>query len=85
VPHLTGWGFELDPDILMDVEPSGIHNVDLYVTPPPDTPLPPDGEPIVDIEAYAEGKLIGGFRKVFRPQISDIYLPIIMKNFSIES
>ncbi len=42
--------------------------VSLTVTPPRD--LPPDGQPIVDVEAFGEGELIGGFRKVFRPPVS---------------
>ena len=43
--------------------------VTLTVTPPAGQPLPPDGTVIVDVEAYADGMLIGGFRKVFRPPV----------------
>ena len=32
-------------------------------------PLPEDGTPIVDVEAFVEGQLIGGFRKIFRPPV----------------
>ena len=39
----------------------------LTVTPPAD--LPVDGDPIVDVEAFVEGQLIGGFRKIFRPPV----------------
>jgi hypothetical protein len=67
IPHLDGWGLELSPDVLPNVLPGVIKEVLLTVTPPEG--LPADGTPIVDIEAYAEGRLIGGFRKVFRPPV----------------
>ena len=69
VPHLDGWGFELYPDTLLDMAPGEIREVTLTVTPPQGKPLPPDGTVIVDVEAYAEGELIGGFRKTFRPPV----------------
>ncbi len=67
IPHLDGWGFELSPDVLPNMQRGEIREVSLTVTPPQE--LPPDNTPIVDIEAYAEGRLIGGFRKVFRPPV----------------
>jgi hypothetical protein len=42
--------------------------VTLTVVPPPDAPLG-TGEPIVDVEAFVEGELIGGFRKLDRPPV----------------
>ena len=69
VPHLPNWGLELYPDILLDMAPGEIREVTLTVTPPQGEPLPPDGTVIVDVEAYAEGVLIGGFRKTFRPPV----------------
>ena len=74
VPHLPGWGLELSQDILPDVQPGEIRQVNLRVTPPAEQPLPPDNTPIVDVEAYAGGELIGGFRKIFRPPVP-IHLP----------
>jgi hypothetical protein len=69
VPHLDGWGFDLYPDTLLYIEPGEIREVTLTVTPPQGEPLPPDGTVIVDVEAYVEGELIGGFRKIFRPPV----------------
>ena len=31
--------------------------------------MPEDGAPIVDVEAFVKGELIGGFRKIFRPPV----------------
>jgi len=67
IPHQAGWNFELTPDVLPGMDPGEVREVQLTVTPPAE--LPPDGAPIVDIEAYAEGRLIGGFRKIFRPVV----------------
>jgi len=67
VPHLPDWGIELSADVLSNVPAFGEEVITLTVTPPPD--LPPDGHPIVDVEAFAEGEFIGGFRKIFRPPV----------------
>ncbi len=67
IPHLPDWGLELSQDILPNMEAGEIREVTLTVTPPDD--LPHDGDPIVDVEAFVEGQLIGGFRKVFRPPV----------------
>ncbi|MBN1246555.1 MAG: hypothetical protein JXC32_02800, partial [Anaerolineae bacterium] len=67
VPHLPGWGLELVPDVLPDMEPGEVREVTLAVTPPED--LPEDGAPIVDVEAFVGDELIGGFRKIFRPPV----------------
>ena len=67
IPHLEGWRIALSQDVLPAMAPGEIREVTLTVTPPGS--LPPDGTPIVDIEAYAEGRLIGGFRKIFRPPV----------------
>ena len=69
VPHLDGWVIELDPDILPNLKPAEFKTVELVVIPPPGIPLPPDDTVIVDVEAYADGELIGGFRKIFRPPV----------------
>ncbi len=67
IPYLDGWGLSLTPDVLLNVLPGEIRPVVLKVTPP--EVLPPDGAPIVDVEAFANGELIGGFRKIFRPPV----------------
>ncbi|MBU1660733.1 MAG: hypothetical protein KKD28_04595 [Chloroflexi bacterium] len=67
IPHLPDWGLELSPDTLFNVQPGETKTFTLTVTPPAD--LPPDGEPIVDVEAYIGEYLLGGFRKIFRPPI----------------
>jgi hypothetical protein len=69
VPHLEGWVIELVPDTLPDLPPGETGQVELIVQPPPDLPLPPDDTVIVDVEAFADGELIGGFRKIHRPPI----------------
>jgi hypothetical protein len=67
IPHFPDWGLELSQDTLLNVPPHGRRVVTLTVTPPND--LPEDGDPIVDVEGYVEGELIGGFRKIFRPPV----------------
>jgi hypothetical protein len=67
IPHLPDWGLEIVPDVLPDMQPGEKRPVMLTVTPPAD--LPEDGQPIVDVEAYADGELLGGFRKIFRPPV----------------
>jgi hypothetical protein len=69
VPHLEGWGLELVPNVLENMEPGEERLVELIVTPPQGVPLPEDGQPIVDVEAFVAGKLIGGFRKIYRPPV----------------
>jgi hypothetical protein len=44
--------------------------VTLSVTPLAGAQLPPDGTLVVDVEAFADGRPIGGFRKIFRPPVS---------------
>jgi uncharacterized membrane protein len=69
IAHLDGWVLELSPDVLQAMAPGEIRDVSLTVTPPAGVPLPEDGTLIVDVEAYVEGQLIGGFRKLFRPPV----------------
>jgi hypothetical protein len=68
VPHLPDWQLELSQDVLLNMGAGEVRLVTLTVTPPAE--LPPDGEPIVDVEAYAEGQLIGGFRKIYRAPVA---------------
>jgi len=67
IPHLPEWGLELSQDVLPSMEPGTAQAITLTVTPPPD--LPPDEHPVVDVEAFIEGELIGGFRKIYRPPV----------------
>jgi hypothetical protein len=74
IPLLPDWGFELSQDVLPAMQPGEVREVILTVHPPSDLPLPPDNTPVVDVEAYANGMLIGGIRKVFRPPVP-IHIP----------
>jgi len=67
IPHLPDWAVSLSQDVLPDMAPGEVRAVTLTVT-PPDT-LPEDGQAVVDVEAYVAGRLIGGFRKIFRPDV----------------
>jgi hypothetical protein len=67
IPHLDGWQYELSEDVLTAVDLDSPQTVTLTVTPPEE--LPPDGTPVVDVEAFANGELIGGIRKIYRPPI----------------
>ena len=69
IPHLPDWTFDLSPSVLPNMQSCQVSLVTLTVTPPAGQPLPADNTQIVDIEAYADGQLIGGFRKIFRPPV----------------
>jgi hypothetical protein len=69
IPHLPGWQITLTPTSLLNVLPHTVRPVTLTVLPPADVPFPEDGTPIVDVEAHAQGYLIGGFRKIYRPPV----------------
>lgn len=69
IPHLPDWVVDLSQDTLINLGPGDVQTVTLSVTPPTEFDLPPDGHPIVDVEALVNGELIGGFRKIFRPPI----------------
>ena len=68
VLHKPGWQIGLSEDVLENVQPGTIVDVTLTVTPPLDAELG-SGEPIVDVEAFVEGILIGGFRKLDAPPV----------------
>jgi hypothetical protein len=67
ITHLSGWQIDLTPDVLPDMAPGESRPVTLTVVPPAD--LPDDGDIVVEVEAYAKNRLIGGFRKLFRPPV----------------
>jgi hypothetical protein len=70
INHLPGWETSLSADSFFDVfyEIDPPIEVTLIVTPPLNGPLG-TGRPIVDVEAYVNGELLGGFRKLDRPPI----------------
>ena len=76
--HLPGWEARLDPSRLIGVAPGETRPVTLTVHVPELGPLPPDDTPVVDVEAHTigassadpiGGRLIGGFRKIYRPPV----------------
>ena len=76
--HLPGWDVQLDPRVLPNVERGDTRPVTLTVYVPAQDPLPPDDTPVVDVEAHTigrgpndplGGRLIGGFRKIYRPPV----------------
>jgi hypothetical protein len=79
VNHRPGWTTELMPTVLANMQPGMTRTVTLTVTPP--GPAADSDErklqlkgladelPIVDVEAYVNGELIGGIRKVAKPPI----------------
>jgi len=67
IPHTEGWEFSLSQDVLPNMQPGEIRPVVLTVTPHGE--LPPDGTPVVDVEGYIDGNLIGGIRKLYRPPV----------------
>ena len=64
-----GWQAILSPTLLSRVMPGEVRPVTLTVMSPPGVPLPPDDTPVVDVEGYLQGRLIGGFRKIYRPPV----------------
>ena len=75
VPHFPDWGLELSPDVMPNVQPGAEQSFILTVTPPGGAALPPDGTPIVDIEAFVGDKMLGGIRKIYRPPVPLHRLP----------
>jgi hypothetical protein len=68
IPHMPDWQLALNPDTLLNVQPDQRVPVSLTVVPPADARLG-TGAPIVDVEAFVEGQLIGGFRKLDVPPV----------------
>ena len=67
IPHVDAWSIELSQDALPHLTPGEFVSVSLQVTPQGE--LPPDRHPIVDVEAFVDLEMIGGFRKIFRPPV----------------
>jgi hypothetical protein len=68
IQYKEGWQVNLSDDALENVQPGEPVSVTLTVTPPLSAELG-SGEPIVDVEAYIDGELLGGFRKLDVPPI----------------
>ena len=66
IPYLPDWTFQLSTNVLQDMAPGETRPVTLTVTPPTGQPLPSDNTPVVDVEAYANGKLIDGIELYFK-------------------
>jgi hypothetical protein len=69
IKHRDDIDASLSDTILPDVEPGDTVSVTLTVSPTGNAELG-TGEPIVDVEAFIEGVLIGGFRKLDVPPIN---------------
>lgn len=60
--HLLGWSVELSQDSFPDMGPGEVMSATLTIIPPDD--LPQDTVPIVDVEGFIGGEIIGGFREI---------------------
>jgi len=69
INYRAGWGASLSDYRLVNVQPGQQISATLTVTPGLEAQLG-TGEPIVDVEAYVNGELLGGFRKLDVPPIS---------------
>ena len=68
VEHMPGWGISLSDEILPNMQPGETVSVTLTVSPTGDALLG-SGAPIVDVVAFVDGELLGGFRKMDVPPI----------------
>jgi hypothetical protein len=68
--HLPDWQVSLDPAVIV-MDPGQLYAMAVLTITPPASPadLPKDGGPVVDVEGYVDGNLIGGIRKVWRPPV----------------
>lgn len=68
--HLPNWQVELGPSEIVFTPGQSLATAVLTITPPADPDdLPQDGSPVADVSAFANGELIGGIRKVWRPPV----------------
>ena len=68
INHRPEWIVTLAPTVLSNVLPGAIQPVTLTVQPSSWANLA-DGDPIADVEAYLNGGLIGGVRKIAKPPV----------------
>jgi hypothetical protein len=66
--NCEGWQVSAEPAILEDVPPRGVREAKLVVIPPA-TGEPLGGGCFIDVEAYINGELIGGIRKLDLPPV----------------
>jgi hypothetical protein len=79
INHRPGWQVTLTPTMFVNVNPGVVNTATLTVQPPQPSANPQereeqlkalaDEQPIVDVEAYINGELIGGIRKIAKPPI----------------
>jgi hypothetical protein len=79
INHRPEWQMTLTPTLFANVAPGVVNAATLTVQPPPPSANPQEREeqlkaladerPIADVEAYIEGELIGGIRKIAKPPI----------------
>ena len=68
INHRPNWQVSLAPMLLTNVAPGEVRPVTLTVQPPTWEGLA-DERPIADVEAYINGALIGGIRKIAKPPV----------------
>jgi hypothetical protein len=68
ISHRPDWTVTLTPMTLTDVQPGEVRPVTLSVLPSSWAGLA-DENPIADVEAYIDGELIGGIRKIAKPPV----------------
>ncbi|PWB52669.1 MAG: hypothetical protein C3F13_11035, partial [Anaerolineales bacterium] len=79
VPYLPGWSVQLSQTALTDMAPFETRLVTLTVTPPAGQPLPPDNTPVVDVEGYIKGNLLGGIELLKLTSKNHTFLAVVLK------
>lgn len=74
VPRGLNWAYSLSSTELGGMAPGAVRPVTLVVTPTAGVAMPEDETPVIDVEGYVGGELIGGFRKMYRPPVP-IHVP----------
>jgi hypothetical protein len=70
IRHLPQWEVSFDKPVFT-LAPGGARVVTMQINPVqyPGDPEPHEGDPVIDVEAYTGGELLGGFRKLFFPPV----------------
>jgi hypothetical protein len=80
IPYLPDWTVQLSTNALPNMAPGETRTATLTITPPAGQLLPADNTPVVDVEAYANGSLIGGIELLFKSEhMNYSFLPHIKK------
>jgi hypothetical protein len=79
INHRPEWQMTLTPTMFVNVNPGVVNTATLTVQPPQPSTDPQerekqlkglaDEQPIADVEAYIDGELIGGIRKIAKPPV----------------